>query len=261
MGSVGSNDEKAIREFMLHIATCHTIVIDKNTGAFNSASPDELALVEGVRERGYVFQGKDRNNCLTVKTPDGYMMKYELLNVLEFNSTRKRMSVIVKDMQTYEIVLLTKGADSIIEKLLVKGDKTNDRNLNITKTYLDSYANEGLRTLLLAKKTISQREYDRWNEEFNQASNTMVNRDEKMDEVSAKIEQDMILVGSTAIEDKLQEDVAETIIAMKETGIKVWVLTGDKVETAVNIGYSTGLLNNEMNQYYVDGTLVGEITH
>ena len=179
---------------------------------------------------------------------------YELLNVLEFNSTRKRMSVIVKDMQTYEIVLLTKGVDSIIEKLLARGDKTNDRNLNITKTYLDSYANEGLRTLLLAKKTISQREYDRWNEEFNQASNTMVNRDEKMDEVSAKIEQDMILVGSTAIEDKLQEDVAETIIAMKETGIKVWVLTGDKVETAVNIGYSTGLLNNEMNQYYVDGT-------
>ena len=71
----------------------------------------------------------------------------------------------------------------------------------------------------------------------------------------------MYLVGSTAIEDKLQEDVAETIIAMKETGIKVWVLTGDKVETAVNIGYSTGLLNNEMSQFYVDAVKVGEISH
>ena len=74
----------------------------------------------------------------------------------------------------------------------------------------------------------------------------MRDRDERVDEVNAEIETDMTLVGSTAIEDKLQDEVSETIVAMKEAGIKVWVLTGDKIETAVNIGYSAGLLNNEM---------------
>ena len=70
------------------------------------------------------------------------------------------MSLIVRDMQTNKIVLLTKGADSIIEKLLIKGDKDHDRRLNITKSYLDSYATEGLRTLLLTKRTISEYDYE-----------------------------------------------------------------------------------------------------
>ena len=74
----------------------------------------------------------------------------------------------------------------------------------------------------------------------------MVDKDEKVEIIQSEIESKMILVGSTAIEDRLQEDVKETIEAFKETGIKVWVLTGDKVETAINIGYSCGLLNNQM---------------
>ena len=89
----------------------------------------------------------------------------------------------------------------------------------------------------------------------------MTDRDEKIDRVNAKIETDMLLVGTTAIEDRLQDEVAETIVAMKDTGIKVWVLTGDKVETAVNIGFSAGLLNQEMNQYYIDKVTPGEISH
>ena len=73
-------------------------------------------------------------------------------------------------------------------------------------------------------------------------------------DVSAEIETDMQLVGSTAIEDRLQEDVATTIVSLKDAGIKFWVLTGDKIETAIQIGYSTGLLNNEIGQHIVDGT-------
>jgi P-type E1-E2 ATPase len=76
-----------------------------------------------------------------------------------------------------------------------------------------------------------------------------LNRDDKLDLVNAKLEHNLVLVGSTAIEDKLQEEVPETIIALKEIGVKVWVLTGDKVETAINIGYSAGLLNNDMVQH------------
>ena len=89
----------------------------------------------------------------------------------------------------------------------------------------------------------------------------MTDRDQKLEEVNARIEVDLELVGSTAIEDRLQDEVAETIISLKETGMKVWVLTGDKVETAVNIGYSAGLLNNEMSQFYIDEVDIGKIGH
>lgn len=103
---------------LLHLAVCHTIVIDRNTGEYNSASPDELALVNGVKDYGFEFIGKDAEGVLTIKTPDGNTLRFALLNVLEFNSTRKRMSVVVRDLQRNEIQLLTKGADSIIEALL-----------------------------------------------------------------------------------------------------------------------------------------------
>jgi magnesium-transporting ATPase (P-type) len=85
------------------------------------------------------------------------------------------------------------------------------------------------------------------------ASSAMVKRDEKMDEVADRLERNFELLGSTAIEDKLQDDVDKAISAMKKAGIKVWVLTGDKIETAINIGYSCALLNEKMELYVIDG--------
>ena len=100
-----------------------------------------------------------------------------------------------------------------------------------------------MRTLLLASKEIEEDVFEEWNQRFEAALATIVDKDEKVEEVQSEIELGLTLVGSTAIEDRLQEDVAETIKAFKQCGIKVWVLTGDKVETAVNIGYSCGLLD------------------
>ena len=118
--------------------------------------------------------------------------------------------------------------------------------MDTTQKYVNAYAEEGLRTLLLAKKSLDRQYYEAWNERFQQALASIVGKDEAVEKEQNEIETGMTLVGSTAIEDKLQEEVKETIEAFKETGIKVWVLTGDKVETAINIGYSCGLLNNEM---------------
>ena len=117
---------------------------------------------------------------------------------------------------------------------------------------VDEYATEGLRTLLLAKKDIDEDNYEEWNERFQSALGKIVDRDTRVEKIQSEIEQGMWLVGSTAIEDKLQEDVKETIVAIKSAGVKVWVLTGDKVETAINIGNSAGLLNNEMNQVIIE---------
>lgn len=87
----------------------------------------------------------------------------------------------------------------------------------------------------------------------------MTDRDTEMEKVSAMVERDFTLVGSTAIEDKLQEGVPDTIKMVKQAGIKLWVLTGDKIETAVNIGYSCGLLEDSISQFIIDATKSGDI--
>jgi len=96
-------------------------------------------------------------------------------------------------------------------------------------------------------------EYDAWNAKFTEANLKINGREEAIDRVALDLEKGFTLLGSTAIEDKLQDGVGDTIQFMKDAGIKVWVLTGDKVETAINIGYSCRLLNNDMSQFIING--------
>ncbi len=109
--------------------------------------------------------------------------------------------------------------------------------------FLEEFSKEGLRTLLIAEKVISPEFYSQWNKDYQQALISTNNREEKVNNVAEQLEKDLELIGSTAIEDKLQEDVGETLEFIKSAGIKVWVLTGDKIETAINIGISCKLLN------------------
>ena len=109
---------------------------------------------------------------------------------------------------------------------------------------------------------MSQAEYDAWNVKYQEASMTIVGREEKIDQVALELEKNFILIGSTAIEDKLQDGVGDTIQFMKDAGIKVWVLTGDKVETAVTIGLSSGLLDEHgMNHYYLTNPKEESLLH
>jgi magnesium-transporting ATPase (P-type) len=101
----------------MHMALCHTVIIDPKSGKFNSSSPDELALVQGAANLGYKFVSRDSENVISVRDQD----QYQVLNVLEFSSARKRMSVVIRHLPTGKIQLLTKGADSVIEKLMAKG--------------------------------------------------------------------------------------------------------------------------------------------
>jgi len=247
-----------VAEVMTHLALCHDVVINKNKGTFSSASPDELALVNGAKSLGFVFMGRDGDNNIHIKMPSNELQEYRLLNTLEFNSTRKRMSVVVENAQTGEIKLLCKGADSIMTPLLAENE-ANRTNIDQVQKYVDAFAVDGLRTLILASKVLPKHEYEKWNEKFEAAQNSVKGRDQAVEAVNAEIEFDMDLVGCTAIEDKLQEEVAETIVSFKDAGIKVWVLTGDKVETAVNIGYSCGLLNQHMKQHVLDSADKGKI--
>jgi magnesium-transporting ATPase (P-type) len=125
--------------------------------------------------------------------------------------------------------------------------------------FLEGYSKEGLRTLLIAEKEISEEVYESWSMEYQQALISPFNREEQMDKVAETLEYEFELVGSTAIEDKLQDEVADTIDFMKKAGIKVWVLTGDKIETAINIGISCKLLSDQQEIFIVDKRSTSDI--
>jgi phospholipid-translocating ATPase len=153
------------------------------------------------------------------------------------------MSAIIR-MPDGTIRLFCKGADSIIYNRLSRGKQQALRKT--TAEHLEIYAREGLRTLCVAERALSEEEYRVWNESHDLAAAAISNREEKMEEVASAIEQELMLIGGTAIEDRLQDGVPDTISLLADAGIKLWVLTGDKVETAINIGFSCNLLNNDM---------------
>ncbi|KIK68118.1 hypothetical protein GYMLUDRAFT_36948 [Collybiopsis luxurians FD-317 M1] len=261
---------RALNGFFTVLALCHTVLtsIDSKSGEieYKAQSPDEAALVKAAADVGYVFLGREKGSngeiVLSLRIPGGgedergTVEKYELLHILEFTSARKRMSVIVRqldqaDSETGRIFLLTKGADNVIFERLRPG---HDGSLKEeTERHLGEFANEGLRTLTLAFKIINESDYMTWSHRYHEASVSINNREEQLEEVSSEIEQDLRLLGATAIEDRLQDGVPETIRDLKRAGIKVWVATGDKLETAIAIGRSTNLIGPESNIIIVRG--------
>uniref|UniRef100_A0A803ST16 Phospholipid-transporting ATPase n=1 Tax=Anolis carolinensis TaxID=28377 RepID=A0A803ST16_ANOCA len=237
--------EPEIRQFFFLLALCHTVMVDNSDGELNyqAASPDEGALVTAARNFGFVFLSRTQNT-ITISEM-GTVKTYDVLAILDFNSDRKRMSVITREPNG-AIRLYCKGADTVIYERLHR----NDPQKQTTERALDIFASETLRTLCLCYKDISNEEYEAWNKKFMAASVALRNRDEALDKVYEEIEQNLILLGATAIEDKLQDGVPETISKLSKADIKIWVLTGDKKETAENIGFSCELLTDETTIYY-----------
>lgn len=249
-----TEQSRMVHGFFVVLGLCHTALASETEPGvieYKAQSPDEAALVQTAADCGFVFMGRDRD-ILRLKTPfTDTPEEYELLNVLEFNSARKRMSVIVRKLDAEgRIFLLTKGADNIIFNLL-SPDHSQDLLKEQTDRDLQEFASEGLRTLCLSYRNIEQAEYDEWNREYHDAEVAMDDREEKMEEVMAKIERNLLLLGATAIEDKLQDGVPECIADLKRAGIRVWVATGDKLETAVAIGYTTNLLTSDTNMIVI----------
>jgi phospholipid-translocating ATPase len=243
--------------FFTNLALCHTAMAAENDGVieYTAQSPDESALVQAAADVGFVFKGKDRN-VLRMRAPGSDVDdQYELLEVLEFTSARKRMSVILRKLDDEgKLFLLIKGADNVIFDRLAPGlDEIKQK----TNADLEMFASEGLRTLCLAYRMISEEEYSTWARNYHDALTSLDDREGKIADVSAQLEHSLTLLGATAIEDKLQDGVPETIADLKRAGIKVWVATGDKLETAIAIGYSTNLLANDSNLIIVRGGAYG----
>ncbi|XP_071599744.1 phospholipid-transporting ATPase IA isoform X5 [Heliangelus exortis] len=243
-----------ICEFLTMMAVCHTAVPEREGDKiiYQAASPDEGALVRAARNLQFVFTGRTPDSVIIESL--GQEERYELLNVLEFTSTRKRMSVIVRT-PSGKLRLYCKGADTVIYDRLAETSKYKE----ITLKHLEQFATEGLRTLCFAVAEISESDYQEWLDVYHRASTAVQNRALKLEESYELIEKNLQLLGATAIEDKLQDNVPETIETLMKADIKIWILTGDKQETAINIGHSCKLLKKNMgliviNEGSLDGT-------
>uniref|UniRef100_A0A915Q6M5 P-type ATPase C-terminal domain-containing protein n=1 Tax=Setaria digitata TaxID=48799 RepID=A0A915Q6M5_9BILA len=244
-----------VTEFWRLLALCHTSMPEEKNGRleYQAQSPDEAALTSAARNFGYVFKSRTAQT-ITLEV-DGCEEVYDLLAILDFNNVRKRMSVIVRNPMG-ELILYCKGADTIIIDRI--SHDTTPLLKNTTIQHLDKFAADGLRTLCLAYKKISVDVFNNWHERQKKAALAMTNRQEQLDQVYDELEQEMILLGATAIEDKLQDGVPDTIAELARANIKIWILTGDKQETAINIGYSCHLLTEDLREVFV---IDGETEH
>ncbi|MCL7047788.1 hypothetical protein MKW94_019448 [Papaver nudicaule] len=239
--------------FFRILAVCHTAIpeLNEDTGGYTyeAESPDEAAFLVAAREFGFEFCRRTQSSVFVQERYPSYESpierEYKILNLMEFNSKRKRMSVIVRD-EDGQILLFCKGADSIIFDRLSEDGRHYQHN---TSRHLNVYGECGLRTLALAYKKLDESEYHDWNSKFQKAKTTVgADREAMLEDVSDMMEKDLILVGATAVEDKLQKGVPQCIDKLAQAGLKIWVLTGDKMETAINIGFACNLLRETMKQ-------------
>ncbi|KAJ3059594.1 Phospholipid-transporting ATPase IB, partial [Quaeritorhiza haematococci] len=205
---------------------------------YQSSSPDEVALVSAARDLFFTLRSRSVDSVSINVLNSNENVEFPVMYTLEFSSARKRMSVIYK-YPNGRYILLTKGADSVImERLKPPSERTPSEIQLLSKTmeHVRWFATEGLRTLLYAYRDLDPTYFTSWSTRYAEASTAISDRTKQMDLLADEIEQNLSLLGATAIEDKLQKGVPETIDKLRRGGVRVWMLTGDKKETAINIG-------------------------
>ncbi|KAJ0808151.1 putative P-type phospholipid transporter [Helianthus annuus] len=255
------DDEKiSAHEFFLTLAACNTVIPIHNQPTsvgteihqdldYQGESPDEQALVAAACAYDYIlFERTSGHIALDV---NGEKLRLDVLGLHEFDSVRKRMSVVIRFPDT-SVKVLVKGADTSILTILRKDQENDDITLT-TQRHLTEYSSLGLRTLVLAAKDLTNEELEKWQLMYEDATTSLSDRSLKLRETALFVESDLRLLGATGIEDKLQEGVPETIECLRQAGIKVWVLTGDKQETAISIALSCKLLTSDMHQIVING--------
>lgn len=198
-----------------------------------------MAIVNWTESIGLTLAFRDRTH-MSLQTPEGARLEFDVLEIFPFTSESKRMGIVVRETSTGEITFLQKGADVVMAKIVQRNDWLEEECANM--------AREGLRTLVIGRKRLSEQIYGAFKQKYHEASIQLQDRNEAMTAVvSEYLERDLELLGLTGVEDKLQDDVKSTIELLRNAGIKIWMLTGDKIETATCIAISTKLVAR--NQY------------
>ena len=212
---------------------------DDGTVTYQASSPDEVAIVKWTESVGLTLVFRDRRR-IDLETPSKTLVSFEVLDIFPFTSETKRMGIIVQDTHSGDIVFLEKGADVVMAGIVQQNDWLEEECANM--------AREGLRTLVMARRKLSPEAYDNFKQNYYEASISSHDRNEAMAAVIAKdLEQGLELLGLTGVEDKLQDEVRSTLELLRNAGLKIWMLTGDKIETATVIAISTKLVAR--NQY------------
>eukprot|EP01063_Lacrimia_lanifica_P031426 TRINITY_DN5178_c0_g1_i3.p1 TRINITY_DN5178_c0_g1~~TRINITY_DN5178_c0_g1_i3.p1 ORF type:complete len:1449 (+),score=423.25 TRINITY_DN5178_c0_g1_i3:68-4348(+) len=226
------------------MCACHTVVpfVDEHNPEvvnYEGTSPDEVALVKAAADNGFALL--KRTSKIMDLMIGGQKVSFEIICELEFTPTRKMMSIVLKD-EAGKMIILTKGADSSVMANLAPSFAAEHPTLmKQGQEIVGKYASKQYRTLCFAYRHVEQEEYDAWQQRYNAIQTQLGKTDEMVDEVCIQLESKLHLVGVAAYEDKLQDGVPDTIRFLVDAGVTVWMLTGDKIETGIEIGKTCGL--------------------
>ena len=249
-GIYSTEDQKKIDMFFLLLCTCHEVFPEFNNGKLNykGASPDDIALVKGAQQLGYEFQSKNFNTLLIKNTINDDIISCDLKILLPFDSDRKRMTTVIKNNNNLKCYVFTKGSDGIMLKGTHDHFPIIEKYNYIQEKYyaekiIERFSKEGLRILAMGYKEISDVQINYWDAKIKEAK--LNGNHNKLSEIYDEIEGGLIFLGCSAIQDKLQDGVPETIKTLMDCGIRIWMLTGDKLETAEQIGRQCNLIDDD----------------
>jgi phospholipid-translocating ATPase len=241
------------RDAIEALALCHNVtpIYDDGDGdvdvsvsslkiSYQASSPDEIALVSWTEDVGLTLVKRDLTR-MVLRTPENNLLEYDILQIFPFTSESKRMGIIIRDKQTSDIIFFLKGADNVMQSIVQYNDWLNEECSNM--------AREGLRTLVVAKKILTIDQYTDFEARLTKAKLSMQDRNQKIQNVIESLEKDLELLCLTGVEDKLQQNVRNTLETLRNAGIKIWMLTGDKLETATCIAKSSKLISRDQDIY------------
>lgn len=241
-----------VRDAVLALALCHNVTPTseiedgKEVTSYQASSPDEIAIVRWTESVGLKLSYRDRKGMTLESTETGRpVVRVRILDVFPFTSEGKRMGIVVQFLENVhdtnsslgngEIWFYQKGADTVMSPIVAANDWLDEETANM--------AREGLRTLVVGRKKLSHQQYQEFASQYHEASLSITGRDAGMQRVVSRyLESDLELLGVTGVEDKLQKDVKPSLELLRNAGIKIWMLTGDKVETARCVAISSKLV-------------------
>ena len=251
---------EAMEQFLLNIVTNHDVLVEKRTEKndviYQGISPDEVTLISTADVLGYTFISRQNEKIIIevydYEKEEKELREFQILKKFDFKPERQSSSIIVRDLKDNRIYLYIKGSDRKITQGI--NSFSSKYLLESTQEHVDQFAHQGLRTLCYSFKILEESEYTNWLKEYEEMR-YMAAKDKslepKLDEIIDKIESDAILLGATALEDKLQERVKRDIEDFIEADINFWMITGDKMDTAETIGYSCGIISEDSEVYKI----------
>lgn len=250
-----ASDSGVLKHTLLSLMLCNNVspTSDENGRALQASSPDEVALVNFAETLGFRMEARTPDR-IVLRLPDETVENWTVLENFPFTSETRRMGIVLRRENSEEAVFFLKGADSIMV------EKLNAERRMYAEEEAEKLSKEGLRTLVFAYKKLNTQAYNKFRAEMNEAGKILKLRDKEERKCVERLEENMELLAVTGVEDLLQEDIKASILTLRNAGVKVWMLTGDKLETAKCIAVSTGFKSSDQKFHEVTSTRESEVT-